>query len=90
MLRRMCNCVFFFFSFHQLKEHCWKKNNNSHIIIIIIIIMYKMFNFNSLQKRKKEEETKNKTKMCLNCKQKMHMCTFWQKCTAALQLYNIL
>lgn len=54
--------------------------------------MYKLFNFNSLQKKHKEKERRRdsrvKHKMCLNRKQKMHMCTFWQKCTVMVQLYN--
>lgn len=44
--------------------------------------MYKLFNFNFLQKKQREKERRRdnrvKQKMCLNRKHKMHMCTFWQ------------
>lgn len=59
--------------------------------------MYKLFNFNSLQKNQREKERRRdnrvKQKMCLNRKHKMHMCTFrqnvqwWCSCTIIYNFY---
>lgn len=61
--------------------------------------MYKMFDFNILQKSKKKRENKEGKRqrikgkqMCLSCKQKMHVHILAKKkkSTALVQLYNIL
>lgn len=58
--------------------------------------MYKMFNFNILQKKSKKEKIKRgrenkRKKMCLSCKQKTHgHILAKKKSTALVQLYNIL